>query len=198
MLRRLLIALGILPMAAVQGATTMTTQMLEQPTGHTYERFAGAQPRPFKQRLHLFLLGVADVERSQRFFEALGWTVSPVSSDGFVMVDLGGYALALLSGEAFAEEVFGEDIYAGERGPGAATYRGVAFAYLAESAEQVPEMLARALAAGGTLVKPVTRTPWGINAFFKDPDGNLFEIDYEQKWVLNSAGQLVVDRVNQE
>jgi hypothetical protein len=51
--------------------------------------------------------------------------------------------------------------------------------------------------AGGTLVKPAARTPWGIADYFKDPDGHLFEVDYEEIWVFEKGHTLVVDNLNE-
>ncbi len=71
----------------------------------------------------------------------------------------------------------------------------MAFVYLAKSPAEVPAILAKAVEAGGTLVKPATRTPWGIAGYFKDPDGHLFEVDYEEVWVFDEQQHLVVDEV---
>jgi predicted lactoylglutathione lyase len=49
------------------------------------------------------------------------------------------------------------------------------------------------VAAGGTLVKPATRTHWGVAGYFKDPDGHLFEVDYEDAWVFAPDHRLVVN-----
>lgn len=161
--------------------------MLDLPVGYQYPPYSGAQPKAPSQRLHLILLGVANVERARTFYEALGWQISPRSDAGFVRIDLGGYAIGLLSREAFSEEVFGTpQIPQG-------SYQGIALAHLVTQPEAVPELLNRALQAGATLVKPVTRTPWGINAFFKSPDGHLFEIDYERTWVFDEDHRLQVD-----
>ena len=54
----------------------------------------------------------------------------------------------------------------------------------------------QAAAAGGRIVKPATRTHWGIAGYFADPDGHLFEVDYEDAWVFDDDHRLVVDRVN--
>jgi predicted lactoylglutathione lyase len=50
--------------------------------------------------------------------------------------------------------------------------------------------------AGGRLVKPATRTQWGVAGYFTDPDGHLFEVDYEDAWVFDDGHRLVVDKVN--
>lgn len=142
------------------------------------------------QRLHLILLGVENVARSQAFYEALGWKKSRTGHDEFVKFDLGGYALCLLSREALAA-----DALAAETRP--AGFNGVAFVYLAKTPEEVPAILAKAVEVGGTLVKPATRTQWGIAGYFKDLDGYLFEVDYEEVWVFDDEGGLVVDEVRE-
>ncbi len=142
------------------------------------------------QRLHLILLGVNDIAASTRFYESLGWIKSPTGHDEFVKFDLGGYALCLLSREGLAVNSLAE-------AANISGFTGVCFVYLAKTADEVPAILAKAIEAGGTLVKPATRTPWGIAGYFKDPDGYLFEVDYEEVWVLDEEARLVVDQVNE-
>lgn len=160
--------------------------MLEQPVGHVFE--AGSALAP-SQRLHLILLGVDSVERSTAFYEALGWRKSPTSNAGFVKFDLGGYALGLIARADFARD-------AGFESPHGSGFGGVGLIHIARSADEVPRILAQAVAAGGRLVKPATRTHWGVAGYFADPDGHLFEVDYEDVWVLDASHRLVVDKIN--
>ena len=161
--------------------------MLEKPLGHIYLADENSSIAP-SQRLHLILLGVDDVKKSAKFYQALGWQISPTSNDGFVKFDLGGYALCLISREDFAKDA----LYSSPSGSG---FSGIGLIYLAKCPEDVPAILQKAVDAGGTLVKPATRTHWGIAGYFKDPDGHLFEVDYEQTWVFNDNHELVVDQV---
>lgn len=57
----------------------------------------------------------------------------------------------------------------------------------------VLENVPAAVAAGATLVKHVTRALWGVAGFLKGPDGYLFEVDYECKWVFDAVGSLSGD-----
>ena len=123
--------------------------------------------------------------RSASFYEALGWTRAATSHAGFVKFDLGGYALALLPRADFARDALAPDSH----GTG---FSGVGLVYLARSAEEVPRILARAVESGGTLVKPATKTPWGVAGYFRDLDGHLFEVDHEDTWVFNETYHLVV------
>ncbi len=163
--------------------------MLDKPVGHLFPSEGLLSLAP-SQRVHLILLGVADVAASTHFYESLGWKKSPTGHDEFVKFDLGGYALCLLSRAALAADAL-------TPATAPSDFNGVAFVYLAKAPEDVPAILAKAVAAGGTLVKPATRTPWGIAGYFKDPDGYLFEVDYEEVWVFDDQHQLVVDEVNE-
>jgi len=162
--------------------------MLNKPVGHVFpaDDVPALAPR---QRLHLILLGVADVAKSTLFYEALGWKKSPSSNEGFVKFDLGGYALSLIARNDFAKDALFET-------PEGSGFSGVGLIYLAQSADEVPRILAKAVAAGGTVVKPATRTHWGIAGYFTDPDGHLFEVDFEEAWVFDREHRLVVDQVN--
>lgn len=185
--RNIAVTLG-LSMATLSAEALDTQSMMDRPIGYQYPDFNGdTLPAP-SQRIHLILLGVKDIEKSYRFYKQLGWLKTRGSAEDFIKIDMGGYALVLFSGKSFETEIFG-----GVSGEKQARYNGITFAYLCKSPEEVPAMLARAHEAGGTIVKPTTRTPWGINAFFKDPDGNLFELDYEEAWQFDDEHRLIVE-----
>lgn len=160
--------------------------MLDQPVGHIFDAVNALAP---SQRIHLVLLGVQNVPRSAQFYEALGWMRSPTSNDGFVKFNLGGYAICLIDREDFARDALSPT----SAGSG---FSGIALIHLARSAEDVPRILARAAEAGGVIVKPATRTHWGVAGYFKDPDGHLFEVDYETVWAFDQQHHLRVDQVN--
>lgn len=138
-----------------------------------------------KQRLHIILLGVNDVAKSAAFYEALGWQRAPSSHAGFVKFDLGGFALALISREDFAKDAL-------QPSPQGSGFSGVALIHLVRTADEVAQTLARAVEAGGTLVKPATKTQWGTAGYFRDPDGHLFEVDHEEVWVFDESDHLIV------
>jgi uncharacterized protein len=138
-----------------------------------------------KQRLHIILLGVKNVAESARFYEALGWKRAPSSHAGFVKFDLGGFALALISREELAKDALAPSA----EGIG---FSGVALIHLVPSAADVALTLQRAVEAGGTLVKPATKTQWGTAGYFRDSDGHLFEVDHEEVWVFDDKDHLVV------
>lgn len=139
----------------------------------------------FRPRVHIILLGVEDVGRSAAFYEALGWQRAPTSHAGFVKFDLGGYALALISKADLAKDALGK--------PGDPHVSSdVALIYCAEHPDDVARLLEQAQRAGGTIVKPATKTQWGTAGYFRDLDGHLFEIDHEDVWVFDAEHHLVV------
>jgi predicted lactoylglutathione lyase len=53
--------------------------------------------------------------------------------------------------------------------------------WLVESRTEVDELLARAGAAGATVMAVADR-PWGIySGYFRDPDGHLWEVIHNQR-----------------
>lgn len=162
--------------------------MLKEKVGYIFSSDDTTPVSP-SQRLHLILLGVDNVARSTAFYEELGWKKSSTSNDGFVKFDMGGYALCLISRNDFAKDALAPS-------PVGNGFSGVGLIHLAKTPEQVPQILAKAVAAGGTLIKPATRTHWGIAGYFKDPDGHLFEVDYEDAWAFDDQHRLIVDKVN--
>ena len=138
------------------------------------------------QRIHIILLGVNDVQTSTAFYDALGWIRAKDSHVEFVKYDLGGFAIALISKVALANDV-------GYQSNESFQYSDMALIYLVKSKDDVKKVLQKAVDAGGTLVKPATVTPYGIAGYFRDPDGHLFEVDYEEKFLFTDDHHLVTD-----
>ncbi|WP_162940165.1 VOC family protein [Gryllotalpicola protaetiae] len=114
---------------------------------------------------------VADVERSTRFFTAIGWSVderfSSEHGTGFVIAD--GQYLMVVEREFFAGMV-----KSGKTLGDPAKVALAAIAFDLPSREAVEELVARAAAAGATLDEP---DDYGFmyQHGFDDPDGNHFE-----------------------
>ncbi|WP_271217653.1 VOC family protein [Streptosporangium carneum] len=138
-----------------------------------------------RQRLNLILLGVRDVAASVAFYQALGWRRSTAGSDEFALFELGGVAVAFQSREAFAADAGLPD-----REPGG--FAGFALAYVARSAEEVYQVMAKAAELGATVTRPAGPNPWGHSGYFTDPDGHLFEVLYEDGWIFDEHDDLVL------
>ena len=117
------------------------------------------------------MLGVADLQRSKAFYaDGLGCKLDQ-DYPNFVKFDLGDGAseLALYEREAAAQ-----DAGVSPEGSG---FRGVSFHYIVDSSETVDEVIAKATAAGGSVVKEAAAAQWGgYFGYFSDPDGYLWKV----------------------
>jgi catechol 2,3-dioxygenase-like lactoylglutathione lyase family enzyme len=77
-------------------------------------------------------------------------------------------ALALYEWEAAAQ-----DAGVSPEGSG---FRGVSFHYIVDSKEVVDEVMGKAKAAGGGVVKEAAASPYGYSGYFSDPDGHLWKV----------------------
>ena len=120
-------------------------------------------------RVSFVTLGVEDVDRATRFYQALGWPLSSGSVPGDVsFFRTAGGLLALWSVKNMAAEHDIED-------RAISKFRGTEVAMNLDSPEQVDEALSTAAAAGGKLVKPGERTACGYHDYFADVDGHVWE-----------------------
>jgi catechol 2,3-dioxygenase-like lactoylglutathione lyase family enzyme len=135
-----------------------------------------------EQRLSLVTLGVRDLERARRFYEALGWKRGNKHAE-VVFFQLNGVVLALWSRESLAA-----DAGLSSAGNG---FAGIALAYNARSREDADAVLAEAGSAGGKVVKPAKDTFWGgYSGYFADPDGHLWEVAWNPEWELTAEGNV--------
>jgi catechol 2,3-dioxygenase-like lactoylglutathione lyase family enzyme len=120
-------------------------------------------------RITLLTLGVADLERATRFYrDGLGLPQHP-GPDGVAFFETGRTWLAL-----FPREDLARDAGVASEGHG---FRGFTIAHTVRSPEEVDRLLAEAVGAGATLVKPGQRASWGgYTGYFADPDGFLWEV----------------------
>ena len=123
-------------------------------------------------RISLVTLGVTDLARSRQFYaEGLGLPLSAHSNDGVAFFELHGAWLSLYPRTALAE-----DATVSEAGSG---FRGFTLAHNLPTKAEVDALLAQAVAAGATLVKPAQEVFWGgYSGYFADPDGFLWEVAY--------------------
>ena len=134
-------------------------------------------------RISLISLGVDDVARARRFYEALGWVASPASQAEVAFFQANGVALALYGRTALAAD-------AGVDGA-KATFSGVTIAQNMRSAREVDEVHAEAVAAGGRSTRAPHETHWGgYVAYVADPDGHVWEFAFNPAFALDERGDL--------
>jgi predicted enzyme related to lactoylglutathione lyase len=116
------------------------------------------------------MIGVQDLGRSKKFYgEGLGCTIDQ-DYPNFVSFNLGegSSSLALYEREAAAQ-----DAGVSPEGSG---FRGVSFHHIVPSSEAVDEVMGRAVAAGGGVVREAAAAQWGYFGYFSDPDGYLWKV----------------------
>jgi catechol 2,3-dioxygenase-like lactoylglutathione lyase family enzyme len=132
--------------------------------------------------MSLITLGVADLDRSLRFYEALGWQRGN-EDPGVVFFQLPGFILALWARQALAEDASVKDT--------GAVFSGMGLAYNARSKAEVDAVLAEATAAGARLLKAAHDTFWGgYSGYFADPDGHPWEVAFNPGWTIDRQGRV--------
>jgi hypothetical protein len=135
-----------------------------------------------EQRLSMVTLGVADIERSLRFYETLGWKRANKHPE-VVFFQLSGMVLGLFSRTALAEDA--------KLDPAGTGFSGIALAYNARTKEEVDAVLGEAGSAGGAILKPAQDVFWGgYSGYFADPDGHLWEVAWNPEWELTESGDV--------
>ena len=135
-----------------------------------------------EQRMSLVTLGVRDLARSRRFYEALGWSTSAAPEDDVVFFQAGGSILALWDRTRLAEDSGVED---------SGGWGGVTLAQNMRSPQEVDEVMAQSEAAGAMIARPAGETFWGGYAgVFVDPEGHPWEIAHNPDWTLREDGSV--------
>lgn len=133
-------------------------------------------------RLSLVTLGVADLVRSRRFYESLGWKASAIGDGHVVFFQLGGMILSLYGHEDLAKDA--------QLPPDPAPkFRGITLACNVRTKEQVAVVLNEAKEAGGRILKPAQDVFWGGHSgYFADPDGHAWEIAWNPHFPIHDNG----------
>jgi uncharacterized protein len=135
-----------------------------------------------KQRLNLITLGVADLERARRFYEALGWTSGADPGDDVVFFQAGEMVVALWDRARLA----GDSCVADSPGWG-----GVTLAVNFGSREEVDAVTEQARQAGARIGREPAETFWGgYSSVFVDPDGHPWEVAHNPHWTVTEDGGL--------
>ena len=131
----------------------------------------------------LVTLGVADVQTSAAYYEALGLKRAAASQEAVAFFDMGGVALGLFGRESLAEDA---GVPAAGQG-----FRAVTLAWNQADEGSVDAAIERAVAAGGRLVKAAEKVFWGgYSGYFSDPDGHLWEVAYNPYAPLRDDGSM--------
>ena len=136
------------------------------------------------QRVSVVTLGVADLGRARRFYEAWGWTAWSALAD-VVFFQCNGLVLGLYGAADLATD---------QGRPGAALGTGaITLAQNYPSEAEVDRVFEAALAAGGTMLKRPQATEWGgYSGYVADPDGHPWELAVNPFWELEADGSVTI------
>ena len=135
-----------------------------------------------QQRVSLVTLGVRDLGRARRFYEALGWATRAEPDDDIVFFQAGGMIVALWDRDKLAEDTVVSD---------SGGWGGITLAHCVASPDDVDDVLAQAEAAGATIARPGAETFWGgYSGVFVDPEGHAWEIAHNPHWTLREDGSI--------
>ena len=137
-----------------------------------------------EQRLSLVTLGVSDLARARRFYEALGWTTRAAPDDDVVFFQTGDMVFALWDRAKLAADSCVED------GQG---WGGVTLAHNLGSREEVDAVTEEARAAGARIAREPAETFWGgYSGVFVDPDGHPWEVAHNPHWQIGEDGSVTL------
>lgn len=137
-----------------------------------------------EQRISLVTLGVADVVRARRFYEALGWHAGFDAGSDVVFFQAGPLVVALWGRGELAEDSGVLD------GGG---WGGVTLAHNVGSSKEVDAAVEQARAAGATIAREPGERPWGgYSGVFVDPDGHPWEIAHNPGFPLAPDGSVLL------
>jgi len=145
-----------------------------------------------EQRVSLITLGVADLDRSRRFYEqGLGWQMTEMVEGQVVFYQLSnGLALGLFGRKDLIKDgQFDDD--------NGATFAGLTLAYNARSEEEVDQVMAEAEKAGAKIQKAAEKVFWGgYSGYFRDPDGHAWEVAFNPFREIDATGNLKIPPAN--
>ncbi|HLZ68548.1 MAG TPA: VOC family protein [Dehalococcoidia bacterium] len=135
-------------------------------------------------RISIVTLGVADLQRSIRFYEqGLGWRRSGAGGDQIAFFHTRGAVLAL-----YPRTLLAADANLADGGGG---FGGITLAHNVGSRAEADAVLAQAVAAGATLIKPAHEADWGgYSGYFADPDGYPWEVAWNPHFPFAADGSV--------
>ena len=134
-------------------------------------------------RISIVTLSVDDLDRAVSFYAAMGLERHDKFTDNVAFFQMGGLILALWPREELAKDV--GNLF--DAAPGLS----IALAYNTRSEIEVYETLELAERAGGRVLKPAARAFWGgVQGYFQDTEGNLWEVAHNPDFPIDAEGRI--------
>ena len=136
-------------------------------------------------RLTQMTLGVGNLDKAKKFYEAVLNMPPNTSYDGVVFFELPGTWISLYPLEKLANDI----------APEVPTHRdgfsGITLAHNAGSKDEVIAVIERARSAGANVVKEPQETFWGgFSGYFADLDGYYWEVAWGPMFAFTGNGEL--------
>jgi catechol 2,3-dioxygenase-like lactoylglutathione lyase family enzyme len=133
-----------------------------------------------RQRVTAITLGVGDLARARRFYEALGWKTGAGPDDDVVFFQAGDMVVSLWDRAKLAADSGVQD---------SGGWGGVTLALNVGSPEEVRAATEEARAAGAVVTREPAATFWGgYSSAIADPEGHPWEIAHNPHWTLTDEG----------
>lgn len=138
-----------------------------------------------EQRITFITLGVADLNKSRKFYEeAFGWKVHETSNHDIVFFKLNGMMLSLFPATELAKDSYSKE--------GTSGFKNFTIAYNVRSEAEVDACIASLRQHHATIVKEPQKVFWGgYSSYVADPDGFLWEIAFNPFLELDTQGNVV-------
>lgn len=144
-----------------------------------------------ERRVSIITLGVTDLDRAIRFYEAMGLARNQTITEGVAFFQMGGVILALWPREELARDAGLTDDGSG--------FQGIALAHNTRSEDEVDAVLAEAEHAGGRIVQAAHRAFFGgRQGYFADTEGNLWEVANNPSFPIAEDGSIFLPRMKHD
>ena len=136
-------------------------------------------------RLTVVTLGVADLSKATKFYEAVLGTAPNTSYDGVTFIELPGTWISLFPLENLAKDISAE-VSVTRSG-----FSGITLAHNVRSKDDVIATIRRAKLAGARVMKEPQETFWGgFSGYFADLDGYCWEVAWGPMFEFSENGEL--------
>jgi len=140
-------------------------------------------------RFNIITLGVKDINKSLRFYKALGFKTATHEDEtpAIVFFNTEGTKLALYEQTDLLNDTT-LDSFASEG------FKGITLAFNAKAKDTVDQLLKKAKILGGKVIKEASNTDWGgYSGYFLDLDGHCIEIAYGAMWQFDEHNMLIIE-----
>jgi len=136
-------------------------------------------------RLTVVTLGVADLNKATKFYEAVLGAPPNTSHDGVTFIELPGTWISLFPLENLAKDISPE-VPVTRSG-----FSGITLAHNVGSKDDVIAIIRRAKSAGARVMKEPQKTFWGgFSGYFADLDGYCWDVVWGPMFEFSENGEL--------